>query len=97
MRWDRDNPGKRTGCRLMYDPITRKFVVAPQDETIAGLRAKVAEALQPGVSPKAGDFWNEVLADHIRNQSRVKAGLDPLVTRWDRNAPEMRFVLQEAA
>ena len=44
------------------------------------------------MNPKAAEFWNEILADHIRNQHRKNAGLDPLVARWDRRAPELRVI-----
>lgn len=85
------------------NPNTRNgvFVSPPRDETTVELEASVFAALQPGMSPKAGDFWNEVRADHIRNQHRKRRGLDPIIGRWDRKAPEMRVVTiqeeQEAA
>lgn len=69
-----------------------RFVLSPPDETTISLRAKVRECLQPPVNPRAAEFWQEVLADHIRNQHRKAAGLDPIIKRWDRNAPEMRVV-----
>ena len=69
------------------------FATEPVDDMTAQLRAAVADALQPGNSPKKAEFWNEVLADHIRNRNRKAAGLDPLVSRWDRNAPEMRVIV----
>ena len=68
------------------------FAPAPADEQTVLLRAKVAEQLQPPMNPKAAEFWNEILADHIRNQHRKNAGLDPLVARWDRRAPERRVI-----
>jgi hypothetical protein len=75
---------------------TRKgFTCPPPDETTVLLRAKVLEALQPGMSPKAADFWNEILADHIRNRNRKNAGLDPIIARWDRKAPAMIVTIIE--
>jgi hypothetical protein len=79
------------------NPYTRNgiFICSPRDETTIALEAKVIEALQPGMSPKAGEFWNQVLADHIRNQHRKKVGADLHIQRWDRKAPEMRVVVVE--
>jgi hypothetical protein len=79
------------------NPNTRNgvFVSPPRDETTVDLEASVFAALQPGMSPKAGDFWQEVLSDHIRNQHRKRHGMDPIIARWDRKAPEMRVVVVE--
>lgn len=70
------------------NPHDRRFTVNHDDETTVALRAKVAGLLQPPVNPKAAAFWQDILADHIRNQHRVKRGLPPIVERWDRGAPE---------
>ena len=70
------------------NPHDRRFTANSGDEKIAGLRAKVAECLQPPINPRAAAFWNEILADHIRNQHRERVGADLHVTRWDRTAPE---------
>lgn len=87
---------------IMGNPYRREtggFAPAPTDETTILLRAKVSDLLQPPMNPKLAEFWNEILADHIRNQHRKNAGLDPLVARWNRNAPERRITetMEEAA
>ena len=69
------------------NPHDRRFTVNSDDETTAGLRAKVAALLQPPVNPKAAEFWAEILADHIRNQHRKRFGADLHIKRWDRYAP----------
>lgn len=64
-------------------------------EKLDGLRANWLEATQQG-NQAAMAFWGDVLADAIRNQHREKRGLDPIVTRWDRTAPE-RVVVETVA
>ncbi len=80
------------------NPHDRRFTANSGDEKIAGLRAKVSECLQPPINPKAAAFWNEILADHIRNQHRERIGADLHVTRWDHRAPEQVVTtIEEAA
>ena len=69
------------------------WYTAPVDEVAAQLRMRLLEALQPGRSPKEAAFWGDVLADHVRNRHRKARGLDPIVARWDRGAPERRVVV----
>ena len=69
------------------NPHDRRFSVNSGDEKIAGLRAKVAECLQPPINPNAASFWNEILADAVRNQHRERVGAYLHVTRWDRRQP----------
>jgi hypothetical protein len=81
------------------NPHDRRFAINSGDEKIAGLRAKVAECLQPPVNPKAAEFWNEILADHIRNQHRERIGAECHIQRWKRDATEhvVTIVTEEAA
>lgn len=80
------------------NPHDRRFTVNSDDETTVALRAKVASLLQPPVNPKAAAFWQDILADHIRNQHRKRIGAECFIQRWDRNAPEQVVTLvQEAA
>ena len=79
------------------NPHDRRFTVNSGDEKIAGLRAKVAECLQPPINPKAAEFWNEILADAVRNQHRERVGALLHVTRWDRTAPERIVTITERA
>ena len=81
------------------NPHDKRFSMNSGDEKIAGLRAKVAALLQPPVNPKAAAFWNEILADHIRNQHRERIGAECHIQRWKRDAPEhvVTIVTEEAA
>ncbi len=79
----------------LTNPHDKRFTCNSGDEKIAGLRAKVASLLQPPVNPKAAEFWNEILADAIRNQHRERIGAECHIARWDRNAPEQVVTVTE--
>lgn len=74
-----------------------RHAFAPVDETTASLRRKVAEQLQPPMNPKAAEHWNEILADHIRNQHRKRVGAELHISRWDRRKPEQVVTTAEEA
>jgi hypothetical protein len=74
-----------------------KLIPAPTDPETLRLRANVVNALQPPMYPKDADRCNQELADHIRNQNRVRRGLEPIVARWNHAVPETRIVLEQAA
>ena len=48
-------------------------------------------------SPKAAEFWQDVLADHIRNQHRKRVGAQCFIQRWNRTAPEQVVTITEVA
>ena len=79
------------------NPHDRRFTVNRDDETTVALRAKVASLLQPPINPVAAAHWNEILADHIRNQHRKRVGAQCFIQRWNRTAPEQVVTITEVA
>lgn len=74
-----------------------RFSNPDPDAAIVALRERVRQELTAPVNLRAAAHWNEILADKIRNQHRERRGLDPLVKRWDRNAPEQVVTITEVA
>jgi hypothetical protein len=79
------------------NPHDRRFTINSDDATTASLRAKVNAMLQPPINPRAAAYWNEILADHVRNQHRKRVGAECHISRLKRNAPEQVVAMNEVA
>lgn len=83
----------RNTARHTDGPLNGRYAVNPTDDTITRLRATVDQHLQPPVNRVAAEFWQTVLGDHVRNQHRMRIGMDVSIQRWDRTAPERRVIV----